>query len=69
MEIEREALVEAGIGAGAVAVFVVAIYVISQSYATNGDLLPQGGLAIVGSIALFVVVLTLAGFWLEQQEF
>jgi hypothetical protein len=69
MEIEREALVEAGVGTGAVAVFVAMVYAISQSYATNGTLQAQGGLAIVGSIALFVVVLTLAGFWLEGQEF
>lgn len=69
MEIERGAIAEALIGAGALVVFVAAVYWVSQTYATNSDLGPQGGLAVVGSIALFIVVLTIAGFWLDRQEF
>jgi hypothetical protein len=69
MDIEREALAEAGVGAAATVFFIAVVYTISQAYATNGSLQPTGGLAIVATIGLFILVLGLGGLWLSMQEF
>jgi hypothetical protein len=69
MDIERRTVVEAGIGSGAVVLFIAGVYGASLAYSTNGGLTAQGGLAIVAAVAAFVVVLSLAGYWLSRQNF
>jgi len=69
MDIERRTIVEAGIGSGAVVLFITVVYGASQTYSTNGNLTAQGGLAIVAAVAAFVIVLSLAGYWLSRQDF
>ena len=69
MEIEREAVVQVVISAIALVTFVAATVYVATAYATNGGLTPQGGVALVGAIGLFVVVMLGAGLWLERQNF
>jgi len=69
MEIGRELIAESAIGIGAVVVFVGSLFFLGQRYATNGTLQPQGGLYVVVALGAFVVLLTLAGLWMERQDF
>ena len=68
MEIERETVVEAAISFGAVLVFVGAVAFVGMQYRTNGHLSETGGLAMLGAIGLFVVVMAVVGFWFASQE-
>jgi hypothetical protein len=61
MPIDRETILQILVSAGAVALFVVALAVVTGA---NG-----GGLAVVGAIVLFIVVMAVAGLWLERQDF
>jgi len=69
MDIEREAVVQVVISAIALVTFVAATVVVATNYSANGNLTSQGGVAIVGAIGLFVVVMVAAGLWMERQEF
>jgi len=69
MDIEREAVVQVIISAIALMTFVGSTVVVAANYSANGDLTGQGGVAIVGAIGLFVVVMVAAGLWMERQEF
>ncbi|MFB6083363.1 MAG: hypothetical protein ABEJ94_03865 [Halorientalis sp.] len=68
MDIERETVVEAGVSFAAVLVFVAAVVVVGMIFGTDGSLTGTGGLAVLGAVALFVVVMTLVGYWLSFQE-
>jgi len=68
MEIERETVVEAAISFGAVFLFIAAVVVAGMQFRTNGNITETGGLAMLGAIGLFVVVMTAVGFWLARQE-
>lgn len=60
MDVERETLVQAGVGAAAVLVFVVLVAVVGTVYDAGGfD--RSGALALVGVIVFFVVLLTVLG--------
>jgi hypothetical protein len=61
MPIDRETILQILVSTGAVALFVVALAVVTGS---NGS-----GLAVVGAIVLFIVVMAVAGLWLERQDF
>ncbi|WP_135303399.1 DUF7472 family protein [Haloarcula amylovorans] len=69
MEIDREAIMQIVISSVALVVFVGAAVFVSTSYSSNGGLTDQGGIAIVGSIGLFIVVMLVAGVWMERQQF
>jgi len=69
MEIEREAIVQVVISAIALVTFVAGTVVIGMNYSTDGGLSQQGGVAVVGAIGLFVVLMLGAGLWMERQEF
>lgn len=69
MEIERETLVQVAISTLGFVTFVAAAVYVASTYSTNGALSQQGGVAIVGTIGLFVVVMLGAGLWMERQQF
>jgi polyferredoxin len=69
MDIERETLVQVAISTVAFIVFVGAAVFVASSYSANGVLSQQGGVALVGAIGLFVVVMLGAGLWMERQQF
>ena len=66
MDVERETLVEVVVAVVAVAVFIVILLAMGVVFSTSG-FSGTGGLALVGTIALFVVVMTIAGFWLANS--
>ncbi|MFB6163687.1 MAG: transporter [Haloarculaceae archaeon] len=67
MDIERETAVEAGASVLAVLVFIAAVVVVGQLYETADGLSQTGGLAVVGTILLFVLVMTVVGYWFANQ--
>ncbi len=68
MDIERETVVEAGVSFVAVLVFIAAVMGVGMTFGTNGDLSGTGGLAVLGAVGLFIVVMTLVGYWLSFRE-
>ncbi|PSQ20542.1 hypothetical protein BRD06_12330 [Halobacteriales archaeon QS_9_67_15] len=79
MEIDRKLAAELGVSVVAVVVFIGAASVVSSNYAVPGDgatngsaspvLQPGGGLAMVGVIGLFVVVMAVAGLIMYRADF
>ncbi|MBX0322634.1 hypothetical protein EGH21_06285 [Halomicroarcula sp. F13] len=69
MEIDREAIVQIVVSTIALVTFVAAAVFVSLNYSSNGGLTDQGGIAIIGAIGLFIVVMLAAGIWMERQEF
>ncbi len=72
MEVDPEMVRQIVLSAGAVALFVVAAVFVGRTYAGSApgtDLAPTGGLALVGVLAGFILLMTLAGIWLERQDF
>mgnify|MGYP006977846308 FL=1 len=53
----------------AVLLFIAGSVFVSMNYEANGTLSQQGGVALVGVIASFIVLMLAAGLWLERQEF
>lgn len=64
MDIEGETLREILVSMVAVGFFVVVIFGIGVTY--GNPLTGVGGLALVGSIVLFVLVMALVGFFLSR---
>lgn len=69
MELDRETQLQIVVSTIGVAFFIAAAVYVSSMYTVNGGLSEQGGIALVGVIGLFVVVMTIAGLWLERQNF
>lgn len=69
MDTERETVLQIVISAAAVLLFVAAAALVSQTYMDGTSIEPTGGIALVGVIGLFIVVMTAAGLWLERQQF
>jgi hypothetical protein len=71
MEFDEETIRQILLALVAVAVFVAALVVVGQTYATsNGAALSAtGGLAMIGLLAGFILLMALVGLWLERQEF
>jgi len=79
MEIDRKLIAELAVSAVAVVVFIAAAAYVSTNYAVPGDptgngsaspvLQPDGGLAMVGVIGLFVVVMAIAGLFMYRADF
>lgn len=68
MNVERETIVEAGISLASVGVFIVAVLAVGTTFRTNGHISGTGGLAILGAIVLFVLVMGAVGYWLASRE-
>lgn len=59
---ERETAVEIVVSTGVVALFVAVIVVIGTVFSSGATLNDQGGIALVVSIVLFVLVMTGIGY-------
>ena len=46
--------------------FIAFIVLIGTTFTANGDLGSEGGLALIGSIVLFVVVMGAVGVWIAR---
>ena len=67
MEIEREMMLEIAVSVGAVVVFVALIVGIGVTYGGQG-LSSQGGMALLGAITGFVLLMTAVGFFLAGRK-
>ncbi|MEF8853203.1 MAG: hypothetical protein V5A44_03770 [Haloarculaceae archaeon] len=77
--VERRTVVELTISAVAILMFIAGSYVVSSTYAAprnssfNGSVppsvVPEGGLALVAVIGVFIVVVALAGLFVYSQDF
>lgn len=69
MSLDRETVMQIALSAVAVLLFIAGAVFVSTNYGTNGNLTQQGGVALVGAIGVFIVLMLAAGLWLERQEF
>jgi len=67
MEIEQDTLVEIGVSLLGVGLFIVGVIVIGL-FLADGGLAGQGAQALIGLMVLFILVMTLAGYWLSGRE-
>ena len=77
--VERRTVAELSIAALAIGVFIAGSYIVSSTYAapanaTNNasvppSLVPEGGLALVGVIGAFVLLVAAAGLLMYRQDF
>lgn len=67
--LDRETTLQIGVSAGAVGVFIALAAVVSSNYGVNNHLSLSGGFALVGGVAVFVIVATIGGLWLARQDF
>ena len=79
MEIDRKTAVELAVSAFVIVAFTAGAYVVSLTYAspTNGttnssippSVTPDGGVALVGTIAAFVLIIDVVGFEMYRADF
>ncbi len=70
MEFDEETIRQILLALGVVVAFVAGLVGVSQSYGTNGTTLSEtGGLAMVGLLAGFILLMAAVGLWLERQDF
>jgi hypothetical protein len=69
MPLDRETVTQVGLSTVAVLLFVAGSAYVSTMYGTNGSLSAEGGVAIVATIAGFILLMLVAGLWLERREF
>jgi peptidoglycan/LPS O-acetylase OafA/YrhL len=71
MELDGETVRQILVAGLAVVAFVVALFFIGQTYGTNGGstISATGGVALVGLLGGFIVVMAIVGLWLERQDF
>ncbi|MFB6151583.1 MAG: hypothetical protein ABEJ40_07240 [Haloarculaceae archaeon] len=79
MDLDRKTVVELAISAGVIVLFTAAAFVVSWMYAAPANATtnesvppavePTGGLALVGTIGLFIGVVAIAGLWLYWADF
>lgn len=69
MVADRETVWQIAVAMSAVALFLVFAIVVSAVFSANGNLSPTGGIALVGSITAFIILMAGAGVWLERQDF
>jgi len=64
---DRETKLEIVVGAAGVGLFILALIFIGTQFG-DGTMNERAGIALVGAIAGFVVVMTLLGYWLSGQK-
>ncbi|ADJ13802.1 DUF7472 family protein [Halalkalicoccus jeotgali] len=65
MDVDRETVAEIVVSVGSVGLFVAVLVGIGTTYSQDG-LSADGGVALVGAITAFVVLMTLVGFGLAH---
>lgn len=73
MGLDRETVAQVLVSVTAVALFITGLVILSSTYGTdssNGtiEISPDGGLVLVGFIALFIVVMPIFGYVLEWLD-
>lgn len=66
MEIERETLIEIVVSTGAVGIFIAVLLTVGTQF-EQGDFTGQGAFLLIGSIAFFVVLMAVVGYWLSGK--
>ena len=66
MNIERDTMVEITVSTTAVVLFTIAIIVVGSQYYTNG-FSPPGAIALVGTVAGFVVLMLIVSYFLAGR--
>lgn len=66
MDLEEGMLRKIGVSVAVVAVFVVLVLVIGIAFGAGGTLGGTGGLALVGTIVLFILLMAVVGFVLAD---
>jgi len=79
MDVDRRTVVELAVSTFIIGVFTAGAYVVSQAYASprNGTvnssippaIEPVGGLALVGTLVLFILVVAASGLFIYSQNF
>lgn len=69
MPIDRETIYQILVSVGAVGLFIGAAVAVTEAFSADGTLSAQGGIALVGAIVFFIVLMSVAGLWLERQDF
>jgi hypothetical protein len=79
MDVDRKTVAELGLSTVVMAVFVAAVFVASGRFAAPATpganesvppvLDPQGGLAVVAVIGLFVLLMAVMGVWMYRADF
>ncbi|MHB9287285.1 hypothetical protein ACKVMT_09640 [Halobacteriales archaeon Cl-PHB] len=69
MPLDRETAYQILVTVGSVALFTVVAVVVSQTYRTNDHITATGGLALVGAVVMFILLMAGAGLWLNSREF
>ena len=68
MELDQDTRREILVGTGSVALFIALLVGVGSMYGIDGqDLTETGALAVVGVIIVFVLVMTLVGYWMSRQ--
>lgn len=67
--IDRETATQIVVAGGAVVLFIAVAAYVSSSFGAENHLTEAGGFALVGGVAVFVVLTTIAGLWLARKEF
>lgn len=67
MDIDAEMRRKIAVSVGTVGVFIVLVVVVVSKYTTNHHLSVTGGYALVGIVALFVILMALVGLFLDRS--
>lgn len=66
MEIERETLIEIVVATGAVGLFIAVLLTVGAQF-EQGGFTGEGAYLLIGSIAFFVILMAVVGYWLAGQ--
>lgn len=69
MELDAETRMQIAVSLVGVGIFIAAATVVSMMYRTNGHIAPQGGMALVAVLLLFIAMMGAAGLWLARADY
>lgn len=69
MPLDRETVYQVLVSLAAVGLFIGAAVVVTETFSVNGNISDQGGFALLGTILMFILVMAVAGLWLERTDF
>lgn len=68
MEFDRRAVSQLLVAGGVVGLFIAGTIYIGTTYGADGHLTSEGGMVLVGSLGVFIVLLVVAGLLLERLD-